>query len=841
MGLDFLKGKKYFTSFLVTVQDTTETYKRIVDGKSFSIGRSPDCTMPFPEPSMSRVHVIFHVKDGHVMMTDQGSANGTFINNTKVEPKKTIQIESNDVIKLGSTEIRLKVEVFEKLFNEKDIANSLLPEVEKEALKEMIKGANQQANRVSLLAQEHNDKLARGMEERLAKFDLDTKVLADDIKKSGEIRAAEFLQEARAKGDALSLESKKTSTILAETIIKDAEKKAEDIVQMNIKFGLKATKDSIAQAEKDAEKIKADYMLKAEAELKVNHAGLLDEIERRHGEINTLRNTKDNELSKEMDKKRAALEDALLDIQKEVDRLAQQKDLDVKKKQSELTLLASQHELELKRQIEIKEDEIKVRVEESEFQLAKQAKEIAHLKELKIIEIQKKEHEFEQIYKTHLHELEKTEQSREKEMRLRVDSELKQKKIETHELEVVAQSLKVQIEEIERKKVIALGQLDEKKSFITDLSAKISKTEKEHEGAILIFEKANERKHKIEGEAVQLEKRAANLQLKIEEDKGKIKELSRSYDLKIQEQKISLVDNFENLKKDREKQFQESLLLDIEKNNQLREIMLREMQAKQNAISHDVHSKVLKTALAYITKVELAKFSDDLLPQIEAAFVENLSNISTSTHMTNYNSPEIAQSQKKRRLRFIGLAIATGLLGSFAFNLAYDQTQKRSMASILEEQKIQRARELEERKFEPAQDAEVRDTYTDSIIYTKNFVSLYRDSEIQSRWVKEASNYFFNSWRIPEETTIEILSKEKTLVQELSDKRNNINPDFVEQNIKKMRESEVDSVAFMKDKLGTNVKFEAFKKFEKKFFMNEIAKRQPAEVYVDPNLEESGK
>jgi serine/threonine-protein kinase len=41
-----------------------------------TIGRAPDCTVSLPSPAVSRVHAIAFLKDGHVRVTDRGSANG---------------------------------------------------------------------------------------------------------------------------------------------------------------------------------------------------------------------------------------------------------------------------------------------------------------------------------------------------------------------------------------------------------------------------------------------------------------------------------------------------------------------------------------------------------------------------------------------------------------------------------------------------------------------------------------------------------------------------------------------------------------------------------------------
>jgi len=69
-------------------------------GNTVTIGRSSHCDIIFPGTHLSREHVELRVEDTHIYVKDKGSANGTFINETRV---------SEGVLKPGD---RLRLDVY---------------------------------------------------------------------------------------------------------------------------------------------------------------------------------------------------------------------------------------------------------------------------------------------------------------------------------------------------------------------------------------------------------------------------------------------------------------------------------------------------------------------------------------------------------------------------------------------------------------------------------------------------------------------------------------------------------------------------------------------------------
>jgi phosphoserine phosphatase RsbU/P len=78
-------------------------FRQPLDGEAVSIGRASDCTIPIKDRYLSRKHAeIISVGSGWILK-DLGSANGTYLNGTRVERDELLK--GGDRIRLGDTEI----------------------------------------------------------------------------------------------------------------------------------------------------------------------------------------------------------------------------------------------------------------------------------------------------------------------------------------------------------------------------------------------------------------------------------------------------------------------------------------------------------------------------------------------------------------------------------------------------------------------------------------------------------------------------------------------------------------------------------------------------------------
>ena len=74
--------------------------------KSLIGGRSPDCSLEVPDPNASRQHVRFQWDGANLVVADNGSSNGTYVNDARI-PGNHIAVEG-DVVRLGETRIRIQ-------------------------------------------------------------------------------------------------------------------------------------------------------------------------------------------------------------------------------------------------------------------------------------------------------------------------------------------------------------------------------------------------------------------------------------------------------------------------------------------------------------------------------------------------------------------------------------------------------------------------------------------------------------------------------------------------------------------------------------------------------------
>jgi pSer/pThr/pTyr-binding forkhead associated (FHA) protein len=69
--------------------------------KVIAIGRQPGVPLLIDQGSVSRRHAEISYANGQYMLHDQGSTNGTFVNDTRVEPDKPYILKPNDLLRFG--------------------------------------------------------------------------------------------------------------------------------------------------------------------------------------------------------------------------------------------------------------------------------------------------------------------------------------------------------------------------------------------------------------------------------------------------------------------------------------------------------------------------------------------------------------------------------------------------------------------------------------------------------------------------------------------------------------------------------------------------------------------
>ena len=98
-------------SYYIELQDikTGERFTTGIAG-SITIGRRQECNLVFNRPTVSGIHCEIQIEEGGLVLTDQYSRNGTFINGIRVGA--STRLDSGVILRLGQEEFLVTVSDF---------------------------------------------------------------------------------------------------------------------------------------------------------------------------------------------------------------------------------------------------------------------------------------------------------------------------------------------------------------------------------------------------------------------------------------------------------------------------------------------------------------------------------------------------------------------------------------------------------------------------------------------------------------------------------------------------------------------------------------------------------
>lgn len=76
-----------------------------------TIGRTPANVLPLPHPAVSRAHADLRISPEGVILTDRGSANGTWVEDVRLAPEQPVQLVHGNVIRIGPFQLRYETGV----------------------------------------------------------------------------------------------------------------------------------------------------------------------------------------------------------------------------------------------------------------------------------------------------------------------------------------------------------------------------------------------------------------------------------------------------------------------------------------------------------------------------------------------------------------------------------------------------------------------------------------------------------------------------------------------------------------------------------------------------------
>jgi hypothetical protein len=279
-----------------------------------------------------------------------------------------------------------------------------------------------------------------------------------------------------------------------------------------------------------------------------------------------------------------------------------------------------------------------------------------------------------------------------------------------------------------------------------------------------------------------------------------------------------------------EEQRLEEMRLDTSKRlKKLEQDLIEDVMARKASLVRDMHSVVEKEVVKHMQASQWRDISKDLESKMMDALEGKVSSISQNSH-TVTQPKDLMKRRQQEKMQYAFTGLAAGLALFFVAQVAVQKISSDStpMQTMVQREAQKRQDDLEKRKFNPPQSDELKESYTDATIYTRNFPDIYADQEFQQKLYKAVSQYMYKTWRVEEEKSIQVLATSRALVKELQERRGQIHPDFVKEGIQKMREIETASLDRMKSILGTEVRVDSYRRFERNFYKDEMQRRRIA-------------
>ncbi|KHD89389.1 MAG: large Ala/Glu-rich protein [Bdellovibrio sp. ArHS] len=338
-------------------------------------------------------------------------------------------------------------------------------------------------------------------------------------------------------------------------------------------------------------------------------------------------------------------------------------------------------------------------------------------------------------------------------------------------------------------------------------------------------------KKKLEEANQALQEKQAHLSMDVRDLEAKKSHLFKEYDA----QKIFLNEKLEKEKsqmaKSEEERLEEMRLEMSKRLLKMEQDLLHDVIQKKTSLIKEIHAAVEKEIVLLMEPTQWRNISATVENHIKEAIEEKVASLAQSSTVLQAKPVDLLKKRQSEKLRWASVGLAMGALVYFFSQVVIEKmsSDQAPMQSLVAQEAKKRQEDLEKRKFNPPQAEEIKDSYTDAVIYTRNYPAIYTDEQFQQKLYRAASQYLLKTWRVDEDKSIQVISTANALVKELHEKRSKIHPDFIKEGIEKMRVLEKESLARMKEVLGSEVRVESFRRFERNFYKEEVQRRRMAQ------------
>ncbi len=785
--------KAKFNIKIITSQGTED---RCLEEDSFVVGRGLECSISLRHDKISRKHLQCTLKNDQIWIEDLGSSNGSYINEIMLAPHVPLQILGTEKIQVGNSDIFIFIQL-----NLPQVAAE--PVIEAETPKKALV---------------QNEKVP---------------TTSEKIEIHGAVSPKLILKHARSKANTIVLEAETAAEKRVQEIYQranESHKKAEEFYRKRMQTADDDAHKVLEEAGEEGRGLIVDARIRAQS--------IRDEVDQYAAELRKDTEEKCKSIAADAEqvmrlKEQQLLEKASKETKEKIDIELKVHHDDIADLQREIEELSIQAEkLKFLNDTANKEKEkIEKDIHELELQESELKKFTEHLnsvkaslkEELEDSEKKKAEHISQQ---TLLLENIKEKQKEKSRYDLEVSGLNKSIGVLSEKVVDLNSSLKVSEDEClqKSKELQALESRTDAANVAHGLAQKeVTQLQKEVELQKSLKDGYQTEQLKLTTTNEQSKKEVEKLSVHIHSLNEKLTSLTKQFEA----ENSAFKDKLETSKAHHEK-FEEEY---ADKLRLQTSIKFSKMEAELLQQLHDKKELLSREIVLHAESILQADVPKDIWRQ-RAKELEKQAHLLLSGQVTTMNGKSVEPAsdknfilQKKREQQYrvlIGAVVGAVLVltvQAAVVHVGSDKSPLQERAELASKEKLQ---DLQERRFEPKQVSALKENYTDAVIYTKNFSTTYLDSDYQKRWFSAATSYLLRTWRLDEAVSIQVLSTAAALVKGLGDRRQSIHPDFVKESILKMRELEKESTQRLVTTLGSEVRFESFKKFEKEFFEKEL-------------------
>jgi hypothetical protein len=309
--------------------------------------------------------------------------------------------------------------------------------------------------------------------------------------------------------------------------------------------------------------------------------------------------------------------------------------------------------------------------------------------------------------------------------------------------------------------------------------------------------------------------------LRIEKQKGfkEIEAERQRLEESLAEKKKNVLDHINQTKMTQEKSWEEEARREREKFERTKKERI------QNASQAVMNVLIADQLLSESNEVELrSKILTTLEMAIDGQKASALKEVTQILDFNPLKRKKMLPTIQRYSLRvglpaILAIMILTdaGSLRTFLVDSSKDFLKQRESASEIYVSQ-QKTEWKEKNTFNPAQTPEYKASLSDNVLYTTNFEAIMESEAFQNDWILKVHDFIVRELELSEDTAINYISAEGTLLKELSLARKDLHPKLLDQGLKKMADLEETHLGWMREKFSEPAKLAKFQDFRKSAF-----------------------